>query len=62
MSRPSRLEILEYALEGVTTLRGVWAGCDSMSEEEESTLDGHLAWLEAEIARVTANFLILNTL
>lgn len=60
MSRPSRLELLEYALEGATTRRGIWAGCDLMSEKEGDTLDEHIIWLETEIARVTADS--LNTL
>lgn len=50
MSRPSRLEILEYALEGALTERGIWSG--AASEEDEAELDAHIEWLEAEIARV----------
>lgn len=44
MKRPSRLEILEYALEGAQTRHGVWSG--AMDSEEESELDRHIAWLE----------------
>lgn len=52
MSRPSRLEILKYALEGARTERGVWSG--AMGEAEEEQLDADIEWLEAEIARVEA--------
>ena len=50
MRRPSRLEILEYALEGALTERGIWSG--AMTEEQEDELDEHIEWLESEIQRV----------
>lgn len=50
MRRPNRLEILEYALEGAITERGIWSG--AMSDGEEELLNSHIKWLEAEIARV----------
>jgi hypothetical protein len=53
MTRPSRLEILEYALEGAQTQRGIWSG--EMGVREEAELDAHIDWLEREIARVKGN-------
>lgn len=53
MARPTRLEILEYALEGATTERGLWSGAMSFEQEEE--LDRHIEWLEKEIERVKEN-------
>ena len=50
MTRPSRLEILEYALAGAQTERGIWSG--AMPDEEAETLDAHIEWLKQEIARV----------
>lgn len=50
MTRPSRLEILEYALQGAVTERGLWSG--GMEEWEEDQLAEHIEWLEMEIARV----------
>ena len=50
MRRPTRLEILEYALEGATTERGIWSG--AMDWEDEDQLTADIEWLEAEIARV----------
>lgn len=49
MKRPTRLEILEYALEGATTQRGLWSG--ELSAKEEAELDNHIEWLEKEIQR-----------
>ena len=52
MKRPPRLAILEYALEGACTERGIWSG--AMTEEAEAELDADIEWLETEIARVKA--------
>jgi hypothetical protein len=52
MPRPTRLEILEYALEGARTERGIWSG--AMTEEQEELLDDHIEWLAGEIERVNA--------
>lgn len=52
MTRPSRLEILEYALEGATMQRGTHVGCPDLYEEWLDELDAHIEWLESEIARV----------
>jgi hypothetical protein len=49
MTRPSRLEILEYALEGAVTLRGI---SDPSDEEYMDELEDHRDWLAAEIKRV----------
>ena len=53
MTRPSRLEILEYALQGAQTERGIWSG--AMPDDEADILDTHIVWLEREIARVKGN-------
>lgn len=50
MRRPSRLEILEYALEGVNTLWGTQVG--ALTEWEEEELEDHREWLKDEIKRV----------
>lgn len=52
MKRPPRLAILEYALQGAQTERGIWSG--AMTEEAEAELDADIEWLEAEISRVKA--------
>ena len=51
MTRPTRLEILEYALEGARTEYGIWSG--AMNDEQEQTLEDHIEWLESEIKRIT---------
>ncbi len=50
MKRPSRLEILEYALDGVRAYYGTYSG--QFSDDEEAELDDHIEWLKAEIVRV----------
>lgn len=50
MKKPSRLEILEYALEGARAEYGIWLG--AMTEEQERQLADHIEWLESEIQRV----------
>jgi hypothetical protein len=49
MKRLSRLDILEYALAGARTERGIYSGL--MSEEEEGQLDEDIAEIERRIAR-----------
>lgn len=50
MPRPTRLEILEYALEGVQTKLGVWSG--ALEEDEQEFYESHEEWLKQEIQRV----------
>jgi L-ribulose-5-phosphate 3-epimerase UlaE len=50
MKRPSRLDILKYALDGVKTYYGLYSGQFSIDEEDE-ILD-HIDWLTEEIDRV----------
>jgi len=51
MKRPSRLEILQYALEGVCMIRGTHPEPNNYPEEIEE-LDAHDEWLRKEIDRV----------
>lgn len=50
MSRPTRLEILEYALTGVQTEMGLNSG--QLTDDEWKYLDKHETWLIEEIKRV----------
>ena len=54
MKRPSRLEILEYALEGIGTLIGIrqWETYDDFDCLNE--LEAHQHWIQAEIKRAKA--------
>ena len=47
VSIPTKLDILEYAIEGAKTYRGLWSG--EMTEEEEESLDDHILYLEQKI-------------
>ena len=49
MRRPDRLLILEYALEGAITRRGV--DSNQSDEEQQDEWDDHIKWLESEITR-----------
>lgn len=46
----SRLDLLEYALDGATTRRGVQSG--NLTEEEEELLDKDIAEIERRIKLV----------
>lgn len=48
----SRLDLLEYALDGATTRRGVQSG--NLTEEEEELLDKDIAEIERRIKLVKA--------
>lgn len=48
----SKLDLLEYALDGATTRRGVQSG--NLTEEEEDLLDGDIAEIERHIKLVKA--------
>ncbi len=50
-TRPSRLEILEYAKEGLNTLIGTGSGYEY--EEVLQEYEEHREWIEAEITRVS---------
>lgn len=50
MSRPSRLELLEYAVEGLRTLIGTGTGYED--EEVLECYEHDLEWIEDEIKRV----------
>ena len=55
MKRPTRLDILEYALSGVLTTigTGVWPPDMPVADSEWlDELEAHRDWLEVEIARV----------
>jgi len=53
MPRPTRLEILEYAQEGLRTLIGTGTGYEH--EEVLDEYEEHQLWLEKEVARVKEN-------
>lgn len=55
MSRPTRLEILEYALTGVYTDIGTSLPATSEDFDWLDEAERHRDWLIAEIARIKAN-------
>ncbi len=50
MSRPTRLEILEYAIEGLRNLIGTGTGYES--EEVLEEYGRHQDWIEKELKRI----------
>ncbi len=50
--RLTKLEILEYALEGAQTYRGLYSG--QMDEEEEEQVDFDISSLQSKIERLKA--------